>query len=299
MTTTAVSTSTFRPRARSGSILSSQRLPRASATGNGITRKERAGQCGPAMTIENPLKVSFRQGALRPKSALPSSLLPKSSSSASTTTSSPSRGAKRPASSAAVAIPLPSSHIPRTKSELQLREDTAAAEWADLAMFHRLVNGMRSRNQKQLQEQHLVGTSALAQQRRQDDELRRRLQHERQRSGLFPPAPSRGTRHHAERCINSIISTRQPQPQEEQGQDQDAHRIVSPETTATTKATAAAEKDPQRHDRLETLHSALFQAANEDWSLEGYDDKAAKEEDAAAAATGDDAADDGIFSLDL
>ena len=229
------------------------------------------------MTPEKPLKVSFRHGALRPKSVLPSP------------SSSPSRGAKRPASSAAVPIPLPSSHITRTESELQLREDTAAAEWADQAMFHRLVNGMRDRNQRQLQEQ----------QRRQDDELLRRLQHQRQRSGLFPPAapaPCRDTRRDTEGFVTSVFSTRQVRPREEQGQDHQDHarRIVSPETTATT----AAERDHQHHDRLEALHSTLFQASNEDWSFEGFDDKSTREENATAT-NEDDATYDGIFSLDL
>lgn len=44
-------------------------------------------------------------------------------------------------------IPMPSSHIHRTRSELQLREDMAAAEWRDMCMFHRLVKGMRERQQ--------------------------------------------------------------------------------------------------------------------------------------------------------
>ena len=44
----------------------------------------------------------------------------------------------------------------RTASELQLQEDTVAAEWRDLAMFHRLVQGMRNRQQAQQQERHLV-----------------------------------------------------------------------------------------------------------------------------------------------
>lgn len=43
------------------------------------------------------------------------------------------------------AISLPASHIPRTQSEQQLRDDTAAAEWRDLCMFHRLVGGIRER----------------------------------------------------------------------------------------------------------------------------------------------------------
>lgn len=44
-------------------------------------------------------------------------------------------------------IPLPSSHITRTQSELQLSEAVAAAEWQDLCMFYRVVRGIRERQQ--------------------------------------------------------------------------------------------------------------------------------------------------------
>jgi len=40
---------------------------------------------------------------------------------------------------------MPRSHVARTNSEVQLREDTATAEWRDLCMFYRVVNGIRER----------------------------------------------------------------------------------------------------------------------------------------------------------
>lgn len=40
---------------------------------------------------------------------------------------------------------MPRSHVPRTNSEAQLDEDTAAAEFRDLCMFYRVVNGIRDR----------------------------------------------------------------------------------------------------------------------------------------------------------
>ena len=43
-------------------------------------------------------------------------------------------------------IPLPSSHVHRTQSELQLRLDQEAAELREMNMFHRLVNGTRDRH---------------------------------------------------------------------------------------------------------------------------------------------------------
>lgn len=42
-------------------------------------------------------------------------------------------------------IPLPSSHVSRTQSELQLSIDEEAAEQRDARMFHRMVNGIRER----------------------------------------------------------------------------------------------------------------------------------------------------------
>jgi hypothetical protein len=46
-------------------------------------------------------------------------------------------------------IPLPSSHISRTESEMQLAVDIAAAEKRDERMFHRLITGIQARHQKQ------------------------------------------------------------------------------------------------------------------------------------------------------
>jgi hypothetical protein len=42
-------------------------------------------------------------------------------------------------------IPLPSSHVYRTQSELQLCEDMAVAEHREMNMFYRVVNGIRER----------------------------------------------------------------------------------------------------------------------------------------------------------
>lgn len=54
----------------------------------------------------------------------------------------------QPRRSSSHTIPLPSSHIPRTQSELQLCDDMAAAEWRDLCMFHRVVNGIRDKHRR-------------------------------------------------------------------------------------------------------------------------------------------------------
>lgn len=47
-------------------------------------------------------------------------------------------------------IPLPSSHVARTQSELQLSLDQEVAEQRDIDMFYRLVNGIRDRQVDQM-----------------------------------------------------------------------------------------------------------------------------------------------------
>eukprot|EP00562_Extubocellulus_spinifer_P001897 CAMPEP_0178488396 /NCGR_PEP_ID=MMETSP0696-20121128/9836_1 /TAXON_ID=265572 /ORGANISM="Extubocellulus spinifer, Strain CCMP396" /LENGTH=157 /DNA_ID=CAMNT_0020116159 /DNA_START=178 /DNA_END=651 /DNA_ORIENTATION=- len=44
-------------------------------------------------------------------------------------------------------IPLPSTHISRTVSEIQLCEDMVVAEWREMCMFQRLVAGMKERKE--------------------------------------------------------------------------------------------------------------------------------------------------------
>ena len=48
-------------------------------------------------------------------------------------------------------IPLPSSHVHRTQSELQLSEDMEAAERRDISMFYRLITGIRHRQMNRVQ----------------------------------------------------------------------------------------------------------------------------------------------------
>jgi len=45
-------------------------------------------------------------------------------------------------------IPLPRSHIRKTQSELQLCEDMELAEYRELSMFYRVVNGIRQRQKR-------------------------------------------------------------------------------------------------------------------------------------------------------
>ncbi|GKY99082.1 hypothetical protein MPSEU_000863900 [Mayamaea pseudoterrestris] len=50
------------------------------------------------------------------------------------------------AASRSTSIPLPTSHVQRTQSELQLDQDEEVADQRDATMFYRLVNGIRERH---------------------------------------------------------------------------------------------------------------------------------------------------------
>lgn len=55
---------------------------------------------------------------------------------------------------------MPRSHVTRTNSEVQLREDMAAAEWRDLCMFYRVVHGIRERQNSSPDGAAIDGSSA-------------------------------------------------------------------------------------------------------------------------------------------
>ena len=82
-------------------------------------------------------------------------------------------------SSRSSSIPLPSSHVARTQSELQLSLDQEAAEQRDANMFYRLVNGIRDRQDMVLRarggEEHVV----LQQQEQQSEKSIARIIHTR------------------------------------------------------------------------------------------------------------------------
>jgi hypothetical protein len=56
-------------------------------------------------------------------------------------------------------IPLPSTHVTRTQSELQLHLDEEVAEQRDTNMFYRLVNGIRERQTQSLPTRDVDATS--------------------------------------------------------------------------------------------------------------------------------------------
>lgn len=65
-----------------------------------------------------------------------------------TTYLQPTMSYRATSSSTATGIPMPSYHIQRTESELQLHEDMAMAEYRDRCMFNRLVTGIRRQQQE-------------------------------------------------------------------------------------------------------------------------------------------------------
>jgi hypothetical protein len=62
------------------------------------------------------------------------------------------KSSSREQSSRSSSIPLPSTHVSRTQSELQLCLDEEVAEQRDTLMFYRLVNGIRERQSSPTQD---------------------------------------------------------------------------------------------------------------------------------------------------
>jgi hypothetical protein len=84
-----------------------------------------------AISVESPAEISSSADYSGQDDVVPNLSRPHSRSSSAATSD---------------AIPLPSSHVHRTQSELQFDEDKEVAEQRDSTMFYRLVNGIRERN---------------------------------------------------------------------------------------------------------------------------------------------------------
>jgi len=102
------------------------------------------------------------------------------------------------------AIPLPAYHIHRTNSELELHEATAVAEYHDQCMFNRLVGGIRH-NQERCYNAACHRIEAPCSEGC-DSTL------ERRRS--LTPLAAREFIEETDKCIESIISTRNHNPPE-------------------------------------------------------------------------------------
>jgi len=202
-------------------------------------------------------------------------------------------------------IPLPSSHVHRTQSELQLCEDMESAERRDLSMFYRLVNGIRERQMNLVKEHHEASVSSMD----------------------YEPAQQHVME--AENCLAHIIHTRNA-PLDRSSH---LHHSNDPENTCSSLPNErgsgnregslhrhrGALSDPTRHQDEEDLNAA-------DWSLSGFEGEdhleAFDSQKAASAVTSEcltkhpvaesfasiprftqqlpsDEDDDGIFDLDL
>jgi hypothetical protein len=200
-------------------------------------------------------------------------------------------------------IPLPSSHVHRTHSEVQLCEDMETAERRDLNMFYRLVNGIRER------QAHLVVDS------HQEDMFASSAgQHPSRRSRYYDSTH----RHHpqylgsseAESCVAHIIHTRNTpmdtssHPHHPHSNDHSAS-LPSNNSHSAMQASAAlqalhqaASSDPDHHPEEEL--------APEGWSLSGFEEEQvvalADTQQSPFPPTDEDShedEDDGIFDLDL
>jgi len=140
-----------------------------------------------------------------------------------------------------VGIPLPSYHIQRTESEVQLREDMAVAEYRDRIMFNRLITGIRKR-QYECQHHQYYGPShdSRDQQARSRHSSRPGLDTTYETQDITASAswPMQQT----DRTIENIISTRC------QSGTQDQANVIADITPETSYN-------------------------NNDWSIGGFDDE--------------------------
>lgn len=226
---------------------------------------------------------------------------------------------------AAIPIPLPPTHIPRTKSELQLAEDMHAAEWRDRCMFQRLVTGIRERQaalesleRKQMMAQlhHKQAPMPMPPSKRRS---KLRLSMQGAAVAAYAPAPMRQQQRAAE-----IL------PRADEILEESTYQSVtsSPAAAALPRREALPAVVSRQHLQ-DVLHRASGLAddalRSEDWSLGGYDEPREEEAIAPPAATqhqsyfmgpppqaapakiedeeekpeDDDEMDGGIFSLDM
>ncbi|KAG7342325.1 hypothetical protein IV203_007418 [Nitzschia inconspicua] len=192
-------------------------------------------------------------------------------------------------------IPLPSSHVHRTHSEVQLCEDMETAERRDLNMFYRLVNGIRERQMHLVHEHHP-----------QDALVSSELHHHSH--GFY----DRGSEV-AESCVAHIIHTRNA-PLDTTSHvhlhsNDHSTSLPSNNSSSVFQASAAVQamnegalSDPGDHQEEELVLS--------EWSLSGFDEETAMLDRQQQRLpqlqpllrTNDNADvedDDGIFDLDL
>jgi len=160
---------------------------------------------------------------------------------------------------------MPRSHIPRTNSEAQLDEDTAAAEFRDLCMFYRVVNGIRDRQASNSMET--------------DDQL----------DDDFGIQKSGG---------NSIISRHHSHP----NQSLDAVTPYQSSNEASPHAYTYFEGYLAQQPCPGVEPNSIVEGGD-DWSISGYDDPETRthhrQNDVPIVEADDDNEDDGVFNMEL
>lgn len=175
-------------------------------------------------------------------------------------------------------IPLPRTHIPRTISEVQLREDIAAAEWREMCMFHRLVEGMKERQRAQ---QH--GTSCCGSQ-----DSTAHPSSTRQLPKTITPQESPVFVDDSDR---SAFLVEMLYRASELGDLTTETSTTGPTITSSSSATCTANSNKQQQQQAQLVRDS-------DWSLEGFASSSITAT-TSSFVRNDDKEDEGIFTLDL
>lgn len=141
---------------------------------------------------------------------------------------------------------MPSYHIQRTESELQLFEDMAVAEYRDRCMFNRLVNGIRQRQQVHYETQR----HQLYQVSEPTTANATLSLPPRPRRRITPATSNNAFMRETDRTIENIISTRC-------------------QSTRPVEAMGRSNTRPQPSNHRLTTRDI---SSSDDWTIEGYDD---------------------------
>jgi hypothetical protein len=146
-------------------------------------------------------------------------------------------------------IPLPSSHVHRTQSELQLCEDMAVAEHRDVSMFYRLVHGIRDKQMILDQSQEAPVSDPFIKSKESDRTIAS-LIHTRHQ-----PIVSRSTR-----ALDTIPSV----------QEHAVYTQPFPAVTAPPMRTAPSGLGQDPHY---VVSEALDSGVADDWSVSGFEEQ--------------------------
>lgn len=170
-----------------------------------------------------------------------------------------------------VPIPLPQNHIARTSSELELSEEMEIAEWRERVMFRRLVDGMRKRReamreQQEQQEQQARKKRAIFVEQSNVVQGRMLLHHEKfELQQALAAVQDEAAATVTPSASEKMLLLPQPQPW---------LPPPPPLPSQSKPQDSTQEEDLLRHGRAKKQHliDVLSRAANDDWSIEGYNE---------------------------